>query len=180
MREEFNDYERAFAGYLADNRVDCSAVDQGRRRFFNGGKVKSFDYIVYQLGIDRVILAEVKGKKFKGTSLAGMKGFECWVGFDDVAGLIEWEKMLSEECSGTVEGLFVFVYQFENIDVEDDGQCVYEFEGRQYLFYCVRLADYAEAMKVRSPSWETVTLGAAKFRELAMPLDKVLFGGKDK
>jgi hypothetical protein len=178
--EGFNEYERAFEGYLADNRVDCSAVDQGRRRFFRGGKIKSFDFVVYQGDIGRAILAEVKGKKFKGTSLAGMRGFECWVGFDDVTGLTEWEKILSEESSGgPVEGLFVFVYEFENVDVEYDGQAVYEFQGRQYLFYCVRLADYAAAMKVRSASWETVTLGADKFRELAMPLDKVLFGGED-
>ncbi|MBW8034676.1 MAG: hypothetical protein FVQ79_03190 [Planctomycetes bacterium] len=179
MFEGINEYERAFEGYLADNRIDCSAVDQARRGFFNGQKVKTFDFIVYQAGIDRAILAEVKGKKFKGTSLAGMKGFQCWVGIDDVAGLSQWEKMLSDQSCGSVEGLFVFVYEFENIDVENDGLDVYEFQGRQYLFYCVKLSDYARAMKVRSRSWQTVTLAADKFRELAIPLDKVLCGCKD-
>ncbi len=181
MRERFNEYERAFEGYLADNRVGYSAVDQCRRGVFGGDKIKSFDFVVEVVRScgesGKVFIAEVKGKKFKGTSLAKMTGMECWVGFDDVTGLTEWEKLLSaESAGGPVEAVFVFVYGFENFDVEDDGQLVYEFEGRKYLFYCVRLADYAEAMKVRSPGWETVTLGAGKFRELAMPLDKLLFG----
>jgi len=176
MYEGINDYERAFQGYLADNRIDCRAIDQARRGFFNGQKIKTFDFIVYQVGIDRAILAEVKGKKFKGTSLAGMKGFQCWVGIDDVAGLSNWEKMLSAQSCGNIEGLFVFVYQFENIDVENDGLDVYEFDGHQYLFCCIKLSDYAGAMKLRSPGWQTVTLTADKFRELAIPLDKVLSG----
>ena len=179
MLEGINEYERAFHGYLADNRIVCRAVDQGRRGLINGGKIKSFDFIVYQGDIDRAILAEVKGKKFKGTSLAGMKGFQCWVGMDDVAGLSQWEKVLSERSCGKVEGMFVFVYEFENIDVENDGLDVYEFQGRQYLFCCIKLSDYVREMKLRSRSWQTVTLAADKFRELAIPLDKMLSGCKD-
>ena len=179
MHEGINEYERAFKGYLADNRIDCSAVDQAHRGSFNGQKIKTFDFLVYQAGINRAILAEVKGKKFKGTSLAGRKGFECWVGIDDVAGLSQWEKILSTQSCGNVEGLFVFVYQFENIDVENDGLDVYEFAGHQYLFCCIKLSDYAREMKLRSPGWRTVTLAADKFRELAIPLDKVLSPCKD-
>jgi hypothetical protein len=43
------------------------------------------------------------------------------------------------------------------------------------MFYAVKLDDYREFMKVRSPKWQTVTLPAAKFREFAIPVRELLF-----
>ena len=90
-----------------------------------------------------------------------------------------YPSVLFNVATAVVEGMFVFVYEFENIDVENDGLDVYEFQGRQYLFCCIKLSDYAREMKLRSRSWQTVTLAADKFRELAIPLDKMLSGCKD-
>ena len=161
--DERNGYEDVFEGWLDEKGVKYVPVDQQKRKIFARNKIKSFDFIVYPRGGGQVI-AEVKGREFNGTSLAGMKNLECWVTLEDVKSLIQWELVFEK---GT-RAVFVFVYKITGADVETDGVEVFEFFDERYFFYAVSLDDYREFMKVRSPKWETVTLPASKFREFAV------------
>lgn len=171
MNTSFNEYEQAFENWLIENQLQFVKVDQQKRRIFARNKIKSFDFMLYPVNSAPVI-AEVKGRLFKGSSLVKETGLECWVTMEDIRGLIQWEQVFND---GT-EALFVFAYKFENIDVETDGREVYDFDGNVFMFYVVRLDDYREFMKVRSPKWQTVTLPAVKFRELAVPVREFLIG----
>jgi hypothetical protein len=163
-----NHYEIAFGNWLRDNRVRYIAVDEKKRAAFGLSGIKSFDYL---LTINsRQIIAEVKGRKFKGTSFAKMSGFECWVTADDIEGLSNWHEVFGYDHIPA----FVFAYHIEKIDVDYDGRGVYEFQGRRYIFFCVRLDDYCRYMKLRSPKWRTVTLSANDFRKCAVQMQDIL------
>jgi hypothetical protein len=162
-------YEQVFESWLGENRVQYMVVDQQKRKMFARSKIKSFDFLLYPAD-SAPFIAEVKGRKFKGKSLAALAGLECWVTMEDVQGLIRWEQVFADG----FKAVFIFAYEFENLDVETDGREVYDFKNSRYMFYAVRLDDYREFMKVRSPKWQTVTLPAAKFREFAIPVRELL------
>ncbi len=165
-----NHYERAFGNWLIDNQVQYIVVDEQKRAALGRSKVKSFDYLLYPPN-QQIIIAEVKGRKFKGTSFAKLTGFECWVTAADVAGLARWQEVFGQSHVAA----FIFAYRIENIDVDFDGREIYEFKGRTYIFFCIRLDDYRNFMTVRSPKWQTVTLPADKFRRCAVQMQKILF-----
>jgi hypothetical protein len=164
-----NHYEKAFANWLTDNHIRYIAVDERKRAAVGRSKVKSFDYLLYPNGYE-VIVAEVKGKKFRGTSFARLKGFDCWVSTDDIDGLSWWQGVFGPSHIAT----FVFAYKIENVDVDFDGREIYEFDSNKYLFLAVRLEDYRAYMKTRSPKWKTLTLPADKFRQFAVPIHELL------
>ena len=164
-----NHYERAFGNWLIDNRVQYIAVDEQKRAALGRSKIKSFDYLLYPRN-QQIIVAEVKGRKFKGTSFARLAGFECWVTTDDIDGLSRWQEVFGPGHSA----VFVFAYRMENIDVDFDGREVFTFDGNRYIFFAVKLYDYCSFMKVRSPKWRTVTLPADRFRRCAVQMDKLL------
>jgi hypothetical protein len=164
-----NHYERAFENWLIDNRIEYVPADEHKRACSGRRRVKSFDFLVYpRLG--PTIIAEVKGRSFRGTSLEKLTGFECWVTRADVEGLGKWQEALGPEYLG----VFVFAYKAEKVDVDFDGRDVLDFEGRRYVFFCVKLDDYRAFMKRRSPKWRTVTLPADRFRQCAVPIGKLL------
>ena len=164
-----NEYEQAFETWLLDNRIQYISVDQRKRKIFARNKIKSFDFLLYRQDSTPVI-AEIKGRKFRGSSLAGRTGLDSWVTMDDVRGLIRWEQIFDGSC----EAVFIFAYKFEKIDVEPDGREIFEFGDDRYVFYAIPLDDYRDFMTVRSPKWQTVTIPAAKFREFAIPIRKLL------
>ena len=169
MKDSFpNHYERAFENWLKDNRIEYVAEYQHERATFQNEEIKSFDFLLYPHS--RPIIVEVKGRKFRGISLAKMAGFECWVTTEDVDGLLKWQQVLGAEH----RAVFVFAYQMENIDVDFNGRDVFDFDANKYLFFCVTLEDYRKFMKRRSPKWRTVTLPADKFRQCAKQLDEFL------
>jgi len=157
-----NHYELAFENWLRDRGVQCSEIDESKRAVFEGSKIKSFDFFVYS-STRKILVAEVKGKKFKGKSFENLTGLECWVNKSDIEGLCKWQKILGQE----YEGVFVFAYMAENVDVDFDGRDVYRYNGNKYLFFGIGLEDYLRYMKVRSPKWQTLTLPADKFRASA-------------
>jgi len=165
-----NHYERAFGNWLTENRVQYVAVDEQKRAALGRSKVKSFDYLLYPPN-QQIIIAEVKGRLFKGTSFAKLTGFECWVTTDDIAGLARWQEIFG---SGHVAA-FIFAYKIENVEVDYDGRDVYQFKGRTYIFFIIGLDDYRRFMTIRSPKWRTVTLPADKFRQCAVQMQKILF-----
>ena len=164
-----NHYERAFGNWLIDNHVQYIAVDEQKRAAFGRSKIKSFDYLLYPHN-QQIIVAEVKGRKFKGTSFAKLAGFECWVTADDIAGLTRWQDVFGP----THTAAFIFAYKIENIDVDFDGRDVYDFDANRYIFFAVKLEDYRKFMKRRSPKWQTVTLPADKFRQCTVQVQNLL------
>ncbi len=168
-----NLYERAFENWLRDNRIHFIAIDERKRAIFERSKIKSFDFLLYpsnrQSGAD-VIIAEVKGRKFRGVSFANLAGFECWVTADDVDGLVGWQRIFGD---GHVV-VFVFAYAIEKIDVDFDGREAFDIDGDRFVFFAVKLDDYRAFMKLRSPKWKTVTLPADKFRQCAVQIEEFL------
>ncbi|MFA5239372.1 MAG: HYExAFE family protein [Phycisphaerae bacterium] len=160
-----NHYERAFQNWLIDNKIQYASVNEQKRAECESGKIKSFDFLLYPPG-GEIIIAEVKGRAFKGTSFAGLAGFECWVTAEDIDGLVNWRDALGQGHTA----VFVFAYKMENIDVDFDGREVYDFDANRYVFFAVKLDDYRAFMKRRSPKWQTVTLPADKFRQCAIEL----------
>jgi len=164
-----NHYELAFGNWLIDNHVQYISVDEGKRAAFGRGKIKSFDYLLYPPN-QKPIVAEIKGRKFKGNSFANLSGFECWVTMDDIDGLTAWKKVFGHSHISA----FVFVYKIENVDVDFDGRETYYFDEGRYIFFVVRLEDYCSNMTIRSPKWRTVTLPADKFRKFAIQTQNLL------
>ncbi|MFZ2147305.1 MAG: HYExAFE family protein [Sedimentisphaerales bacterium] len=170
MKDSFpNHYERAFQNWLIENRIQYIAIDEQKRTAFARCKVKSFDFLVYPAN-GQIIIAEVKGRKFKGTSLTKLAGFECWVTTEDVNGLVKWQQVFGP----AYQAVFVFVYKIENIDVDFDGRDVFDFGTDRYIFFTMKLEDYCSFMKRRSPKWQTVTLPADKFRRCAVQISELL------
>lgn len=161
-------YEKAFAGWLIENQVEFVTVADQHKPVFEHSELKSFDFLLCPPS-GKKIIAEVKGRHFKGTTLAGLARLECWVTTDDVDGLAAWQKILGPE----YEAAFIFTYRVQNIDVDFDGREIFDFNGYPYLFLAVRLADYIKYMKQRSPRWRTVTLPADRFRLCATPVKKL-------
>jgi hypothetical protein len=177
-----NHYELAFDSWLADNAVNYVFVDQHKRKTFSSDKVKTFDYLIYPAKSDvpgqtvgPIVIAELKGKIFKSASLAGLGCMECWVSLEDVRGMLKWRQVIAAStASGIASAVFVFAYKLENIDVENDGYEIYDFDGDRYVFFCVDLFDYTDNMKLRSRRWQTVNLPAETFRQKAFPIRNLL------
>ncbi|MBN1806999.1 MAG: HYExAFE family protein [Sedimentisphaerales bacterium] len=164
-----NHYERAFENWLIDNQIGYTPIDEHKQPAFTNDKVKSFDFLVYPTD-KPTIIAEVKGRKFTGTSLEKMTGFECWVTTEDIDGLARWQQILGP----AYQAVFIFVYLMENIDVDFSGVDVFDFDMDRYVFFTVKLDDYRLFMKRRSPKWQTVTLPADKFRRCATQISELL------
>jgi len=164
-----NHYERAFGNWLIDNQVQYIAVDEQKRAALGRSKIKSFDYLLYPRN-QQIIIAEVKGRKFKGSSFAKLAGFECWVTAEDIDGLAGWQEIFGPGHTA----VFVFAYRIENVDVDFDGREVFHFDANRYVFFAVKLDDYRLFMTVRSPRWQTVTLPADKFRQCAVQMQELL------
>ena len=164
-----NHYERAFENWLIDNRIKYTSINEHKQATFTDGKVKSFDFLVYPPD-RKIIIAEVKGRKFTGTTLEKMTGFECWVTAEDVDGLVKWQQVLGP----AYQAVFTFVYLIENMDVDFNGVDVFDFDEDRYVLFTVKLDDYRSFMKRRSPKWQTVTLPADKFRQCATQISKLL------
>lgn len=163
-----NHYERAFENWLIDHRIEYIAEYQHERAIIGDVEIKSFDFLL--MPGSRPVIVEVKGRTFRGTSLAKMAGFECWVTTEDVDGLLKWQQVLGSEH----RAIFVFSYKMENVDVDFNGRDVFDYDANQYLFFCVTLEKYRKYMKQRSPKWPTVTLPADTFRQCAVPLSEFL------
>lgn len=161
-----NVYERAFEAWLKERQLPYRMVDQTRRREFERCQIKSFDFAISTP--DGLLLADVKGRLFRGISLVGLKNAQSWVTIEDIRGLRLWQKIVAEK--EPAQAGFVFAYRLLAVDVETDGVGIFKWEGHKFVFLLVLLDDYQKAMKQRSPRWKTVYLPAADFRKFAVPL----------
>jgi hypothetical protein len=160
MREDSgNRYEQAFESWLIDQHVKFMRADDHRRPGCLGATVKSFDFLLHARN-GKHVLVEVKGRTYRGTNLADLKGLDCWVTLDDVDGLHLWQEALGED----YVAVFVFAYRVAQVDVDYDGRDVFPFGSDRYLFFAVKATDYGRCMRCRSRKWRTVTLRAEDFR----------------
>ncbi len=170
--EQANIYEQALECFLAENKLPFVWIDQSKCLESADGPVKNFDFLIRPES-DAPLLIELKGRTFKGSSLAGLKGLDGWVTFEDVQSLSHWLDQFRKDTPAT-QAIFVFAFRFANIDIETDGWPHYDYSGERFLFLAIPLQKYANTMKIRSPKWQTVVMNAKDFRRHAIPIEKML------
>ena len=165
-----NHYEEAFEAYLSVNGIEYVRVSQESRFCGNGGKLKSFDYLLKPRQ-SKGLIVELKGRTFRGSTLEGLRGLQTWVGSDDIEGLSNWLALSDQQYRAG----FVFAYFLESSVLDDNEPGTFEYADRNYAFYWIEFSRYRRAMKIRSRSWRTVYLSAEDFRASAVQMDKILF-----
>jgi len=178
-------YEQAFEEYLRSRRIPYVAVDEARKALLPGPRLvreetptavplKSFDFVIY--GERGNLLAEVKGRRMggrakkpgsgdSGTRRAGSR-LESWVTQDDVDALTTWQGLFGAGFAAA----FVFIYWCEEQPPAALFEELFEHRGRWYVIRVVPVAEYAAAMRLRSPKWRTVHLSTADFERMSRPL----------
>lgn len=170
-------YDQAFEIYLRQQAIPYVAVDEAKRalapRSLNGGdsvsgvsSLKSFDFVVYGPN-GANLLVDVKGRKHTGP---GNRGLQNWVTRDDVESLRMWEGIFG---AGFM-AVFAFLYWCDAAPPASLFMDYFESGKRWYAVLAVRLSDYQAAMRHRSERWRTVSLPAADFQRLAVPLKDLL------
>ena len=116
--DQANLYEQAFECFLAENKLPFIWIDPSKRPEFHSGPVKNSDFLI-RPDTDAPLLIELKGRTFKGSSLAGLKGLDSWATFEDVQSLSHWLGQFQKETPAAT-AFFVFAFRFANIDIETD------------------------------------------------------------
>ncbi|MCC7145108.1 MAG: HYExAFE family protein [Phycisphaeraceae bacterium] len=166
-------YDLAFETYLRERAIPYVAVDEAKRAIAGTGhdagrqSLKSFDFVVYGSATGRNLLVDVKGRKHAAASARAMQN---WVTRDDVESLVKWEGIFGKD----FEGVFVFLYWCLQGPPDSLFGDILTAHGRSYALLAVRLRDYQAAMRHRSTRWDTVSLPAADFQKLAVPLKELL------
>jgi hypothetical protein len=158
-------YEAAFEAFLRDRKIPYVAVDEAKKALFANAKLKSFDFVVYSKHGPN-LLVDVKGRQVRDRS--SRRGFETWATERDVNDLMQWEQVFGEG----FKAVLTFVYWIDAPLTPEMG--MYEFRDRWYWMFGIDLAEYRNAMRRRSVKWETVSLPAEEFRNLARPLESWL------
>lgn len=160
-------YEMAFEDYLRGRGVPYVPVDETRRVIIAGAKLKSFDLLVYTGG-ERNWIVDIKGRQFPYIQDDGSRRYwENWVTREDIDGLREWEGVFGVG----FEACFVFAYVLDGPPDRWPPTRPHAFRDEYYAFLSVRLEDYARHCRRRSESWDTVSVSARTFREIARPVD---------
>lgn len=167
MARRHNHYEAAFEDYVRSRGWPYVPVDEQRKAIFSGGRIKSFDFLVYRPG-ERPWLVDVKGRKFPYDSASGKRYWENWVTQEDLSGLGKWKDVFGDE----FEPVFAFAYWLPEGSDRDPTTYVHTFRNRYYSFLWISATDYAEHARQRSASWKTVFLTGNTFRQLVKPMDE--------
>jgi hypothetical protein len=160
MAKRCNHYDAAFERLLRLLRRPYVSVDETRRALLRDSSLKSMDFIVYSQQASNLLI-DVKGRRESAGS-----SWKSWTTAEDVDSLVRWEEVFG----GGFRALFVFAYELAQPGEADRHPLVWDLKGRRYAFYGVWARDYARAMKVCSPSWQTVCLPSREFRRLRQPL----------
>ena len=164
-------YEAAFQDYLRSRGIPYCSVGQSKRAIFSGGKVKSFDFLVYPGGPCHW-LVDVKGRRFPYVSARGAKRYwENWVTQDDLNGLRAWQKSFGHP----FQAFFVFAYLLEGDEQRWPSARPHLFGGRYYAFLGAPLDAYEQHCRPRSDKWQTLNVTTTVFREIAQPIDPYVF-----
>lgn len=165
MAKRCNHYDVAFECLLRQIRRPFVSVNEVRRAPFHDTTLKSMDFIVYSKRSDNLLI-DVKGRRLR----TGSASLENWTSREDVTSLMHWEGVFGDG----FRGMFVFAYELPDLRSAASHTLVWEFRGRRYAFYGVWAQDYAEMMRIRSPSWQTVCVPRRDFRRVLHPLLDVL------
>ena len=160
-------YDNAFEYYLRAKAIPYVGVDEARKALHGPKKLKSFDFVVYAPSGPN-LLVDVKGRKHSGRSRSQL---DNWVTEDDVADLVQWQRVFGQ---GFIAAL-VFLYWCEAQPPDALFHEIFEHRDRWYAVLGVTLEEYRAHMKPRSAKWKTVHVPAADFGRIAQPLD-VLMG----
>lgn len=159
LKNKINIYEQALFAWLDDNNIQYAPFDQHKRITVLEQKIKSFDLII-NTAREKSIIAEVKGRKFRGTDIT--KSFlQCWATLEDIKGLTGWANILGEQYLP----YFIFIYRLENPVVETDFFEIYNYRQNRFIFTAILLDDFTGDMKIRSPRWKTMTLPSKIFQQ---------------
>lgn len=165
-----NHYDAAFEEFLRQGRVPYVAVNEARRSVLEDVSLKSLDFVVHSPSLGP-LLVDVKGRRFPSAGESASRKWENWVTADDLTSMARWEDVFGQG----YRALLVFAYLLPatspvanaaNTELPE----MLTFRGRSYAFFGVWAADYQQAMKQRSPKWETVWLPSQSFRDLRFPL----------
>ncbi|MBN1344784.1 MAG: HYExAFE family protein [Phycisphaerae bacterium] len=162
MTRRYIHYESAFEDFLRSEGVPYVAVDEARKAIFGGGKVKSFDFLVYGAG-DVAWLADVKGRQFPYEHARGRRYWENWVTGEDLESLRQWQKTFGE----SFRAGFVFAYWLAGPESSWPATSVHPHRDRYYGFLAVSLDDYVAHCRRRSSSWDTFFMPRQAFRRVA-------------
>lgn len=162
MAQRGNHYDAAFEEYLRGQRIPYVSVDEQRRALLEQASLKSMDFIVYAPGA-RNLLVDVKGRKFPSGD-SGHK-WENWATAEDIPSLLTWQDVFGSN----FRALLVFAYDVEGRHRGEFTE-LFTWRGREYAFFGVWADEYRAAMRVRSPSWETVSLPSRDFQRLRWPI----------
>ncbi|HVT90560.1 MAG TPA: HYExAFE family protein [Tepidisphaeraceae bacterium] len=158
-------YEAAFESFLRDKGLPYVAVDEAKRALFANARLKSFDFVVYSKNGPNLLI-EVKGRQRRNGS--SKRSYESWTGQRDVEDLLQWEQVFGEG----FRALLAFIYWIDAPLTPEPG--MYEHRDRWYKLMGIDLTEYRNHMRRRSPKWETVSLSAEDFRQLARPIESWL------
>ncbi|MFP4145734.1 MAG: HYExAFE family protein [Phycisphaeraceae bacterium] len=162
-------YEQAFEHYLRANGIPYVAVDEAKRALAGRNlpvALKSFDFVVYsERGAN--LLIDVKGRKHAGRS---GRSLQNWVTRDDVRSLEQWAGIFGEG----FRPAFAFLFWCEAQPPDALFHEIFEFGERWYAVQAVRLKDYTPHMRKRSAKWDTLSVPAKAFDQIARPLKELL------
>lgn len=168
MAKRDNHYEAAFEAYLRERQVPYVAVDEAKRSVLAEGSLKSLDFIVTPRARSHAWLCDVKGRRFPAGS--GKQYWKNWTSGEDLQSLVQWEALLGQQFTG----LLVFAYHIVGDFAPLPPAQLFLHRERWYAFLGMRLHHYLAHAHVISPKWDTRAVAAAKFRELAEPMDVLL------
>lgn len=180
-------YDKAFEHYLRLHAIPYVAVDEAKRTLVSRQtldnvtadlcpppkamhrdepkpihKLKSFDFVVYR-DQGSNLLVDVKGRKFTGK---WGRSFQNWVTQDDIDDLQAWSNLFGPGFEPALMFLFWCADQPPDALFLD----VFSLSGRWYAVQMVTLADYKKHMRPRSSSWNTVSVPAKDFQQIAQSL----------
>jgi hypothetical protein len=162
-------YEACFEDYLRTVGAPYVAVDEAKRALFAGVRLKSFDFVVYSAAGPN-LLADVKGRRFPARGSKGGRRWENWTEREDLESLARWEEIFGSGFAGVL----VFCYHLEEAEASARFETVHAFRGEYFGLVGVYRSAYAQACRLRSRSWDTVSVPTAAFREMARPVASFL------
>ncbi len=165
MTRRYIHYEAAFEDYLRSRGLPYIAVDEHKKAIFAGGRVKSFDFLVYR-SEGCTWLVDVKGRKFPYDTDGQKRYWENWITREDLDGLTQWQEAFG---AGFV-AMFVFAYLLCGEHERRPTQHIHPYQGAQYAFMCISLDDYRRVCRQRSPKWDTLSMPTADFRDAIKPI----------
>lgn len=165
-------YEQAFEHFLRAKAIPYIAVDEARRALAKQAgsptptPIKSFDFVVYSNNGPN-LLVDVKGRKH---AAGNGRSLQTWVTRDDIRCLRQWQGIFGQGFAPAL--LFLFWCEHQPADALFHE--VFEYSDRWYIQLAVPLDDYEPHARQRSAKWDTVSIPAAEFRQIAQPIGTLL------